>query len=81
MPTVCFNPINNSLIFSSVDFVCFAYTIYDCKENIVCDGMLNISRDHTETIFIPENTIGEYSVIIDINGLLYRGEFEIEEVF
>ncbi len=57
------------------------YKVYDSAENDVCEGEVSIAKDSTERVFLPECAAGDYVIVIEINGILYRGEFKIEEVF
>ena len=81
LPKIVFNPADKSLSFSSADNIHFLYKVYDSMESVVREGEVSIAKDGTERIFLPECAAGDYVIIIDLNGLLYRGEFKIEDVF
>lgn len=81
LPKIFFNTSDKSLSVSSADNIHFMYKVHDSMESVICEGEVSIAKDCTERIFLPECTAGDYIIIIDLNGLLYRGEFKIEDVF
>lgn len=79
LPLVYLNSDDNSLTFSSSSNTSFTYYIYDPGINVISAGTIRLEESHSnETVIIHRPTSGNYKLVIEIDGTVYYGIFELD---
>lgn len=78
LPEVYFNTNSNTLAFTNYYTEPFVYSIYDDMGILICSGTIYLTESNPEvTITIPQQTAGEYTIVLEIDSQFYEGLFEI----
>lgn len=80
LPTVFYDVENENLIIESsyVTFENIPYYIADATNTVLHSGVLYLQKDVERTIPISMLCSGIYIIAIEIDSVIYSGEFEVE---
>lgn len=68
---------SDSLLFYSTSEESVTYYIYDADEQEVCNGSIFLSEQGEASVSISTLCEGTYSIFIEVDSLIYEGEFEL----
>lgn len=74
---VYLNETSDSLLLYSPSELTCSYNIYDVDELEVCNGNVTFSEQGETSIYLGTLDEGTYSLTLEIDTLIYVGEFEI----
>ena len=75
--SVYLNEVSDSLLLYSPSEESVTYYIYDSNELKVCNGNVTFSEQGEASVSICTLCAGTYSIFIEVDILVFEGEFEI----
>lgn len=75
--SVYLNDVSDSLLLYSPSEESVTYYIYDSNELKVCNGNVTFSEQGEASVSISTLCEGTYSIFIEVDSLVFEGEFEI----
>lgn len=75
--SVYLNEVSDSLLLYSPSEESVTYYIYDSNKQEVCNGNVTFSEQGEASVSISTLCEGTYSIFIEVDSLVFGGEFEI----
>lgn len=79
LPTVFYSKTKELIITSTnVTLENVSYYIIDVADTVLHSGVLFLQKDVEEVIYVSTLYLGRYTIVIEIDGVMFYGEFDIQ---